>query len=254
MQELVIDRVERKNPKKEGGNPFFVVYGQDGSEMTSFDAALEGLGRGTRINVEPKVSGRHVNIAKWEMLEEVKGAAAPASSGPTPPGGGGYKKDVDGLRVEYELKAKLQARERVSIEGQSTLHELGEMIRAGSGSSKWATDEMIDLYTRAVKAKLEAFIAATGTVTAPAGEAKKAEPAKETASAQGEQSSHPEFKDGVALVNYAMKQGWKMAEIREKLSINQPTEITDIPKAVAILFPEEKPPADDPNDPDGIFK
>jgi hypothetical protein len=70
MQELVIDRVETKKPRKEGGNPFYVVFGKNGEEMTSFDSAVMEFGSGTVLNVEPKISGKHINIMKFEVVKK----------------------------------------------------------------------------------------------------------------------------------------------------------------------------------------
>jgi len=54
----------------------------------------------------------------------------------------------------------------------------------------------------------------------------------------------PEFKDGVALASYAVKHGWKLADMKMALAeagipFENPKEITDIPKALAILFPDK---------------
>ncbi len=53
----------------------------------------------------------------------------------------------------------------------------------------------------------------------------------------------PDFEDNDAgksnLVNFATKHGWKWDDIRTALSINNPTEIKDVPAAVAILFPDK---------------
>lgn len=76
MQELVVESVMRKTPKS-GGNAFFVVKGQDGEEMTTFDATAEGWGRGTKLNVEVTVKGSYVNIAKYEVVEQAAVAPIP---------------------------------------------------------------------------------------------------------------------------------------------------------------------------------
>lgn len=92
MQELVIDRIEEKTPRA-GGSPFYAVYGQGGEDMTTRDPTIKDLAKGTRINVEPVVQGRHVNIARWELIE----AAQVSPDGAQP---GADKRDTDGLRTE----------------------------------------------------------------------------------------------------------------------------------------------------------
>lgn len=83
MQELVIDRIEEKHPRS-GGNPFFVVYGQNGEEITTFDQAFKGFGKGTRLNFEPKIDGTHTNFASWELIELIE-AAPGGNAGPAGP-------------------------------------------------------------------------------------------------------------------------------------------------------------------------
>lgn len=257
MQELVIDRVERKMPKKEGGNPFYVVYGQAGEEMTTFDEALYGFGKGTRLNVEPKVNGRHVNITDWALLEEVKGTG-PAPGGAPPGGGGSYKKDVDGLREEYRLKAGLVARERASIEAQTVYNGAVAVITCPGGydSLPAATkDALHELIREAIKWGKARFTAAPVPPAAP-------EPEKESATAEAPKQAPPaggnglpEFKTGVELVNYALKHGYTVDKLRP-LGLDKPTEIKDVGAATKVLFgtSQKAAPAKDPNDPDGLFQ
>src|SRR5487761_2267485 len=91
------------------------------------------------------------------------------------------------MKLEYELKAVLQGRERVSIEGQSTLTEVGNMIRAGLGGTPGVgpaddaviTKDILALYQKAARVALEAFIHAHDTAqTAIKPPAKDAEVAR----------------------------------------------------------------------------
>ena len=288
MQELTINRVEKKLPKKPDGNPFFVVYGQGGEEMTSFDAALEAMGKGARISVEIVIKGKHTNIVKWSLIEPGQkpaeppaGAKEPASPGPP----AGYKRDTDGIKFEYELRGVLQGRERVSIEGQTALAEVGNMIRALAGALPERgkalilpatqdiiiTPDIIALYQKATTVALTAFIGAHSPAPAPVKDAEvapAAKPAEKLTTAPPTGAPAPaaapavapaaekslEFKDGTALVNHALKMGWRIHEIRNALKIENPSDIKDVAAAAKVLFPPEKPPQGDPNDPDHLFK
>ena len=116
MQELTVASVEKITPRKEGAEPFYVVKGQGGEEMTTFDAAALGWGAGTVVNVEIKVKGKYTNIAKWEMVQLVSAGTLPQVSSTA----AGYGDDP----------AK-----RLSIERQSTtasfLEFCGRVIAAG---------------------------------------------------------------------------------------------------------------------------
>ena len=224
MQELIIDRVEKKTPKS-GGNPFFIVHGEGGEEMTTFDAAIANFGKGTKLNVEPKVSGKYVNIEKYEVLSATE-------VGKLTGNGGGYKKDIEGMKLEYQLKAQLQAVERVSIEGQNALTNLVKLLSEGDIHLSDAVREEVKLAYKTIKAKIEAYTSKaveTPVVTEP-----KPTPAPKTT------SDIPEFKTGVELTNYALKHGYTLDKIKEYLSINNPIEITDVKAAKEVLFPSEK--------------
>ena len=122
MQELVIDRIEKKIPRA-GGNPFYVIHGESGEEATSFDGAFENFGKGTKLNVELKVKGKHINIDSYEVLSAT--VEKPTVNG------GGYKKDIEGLKVEYQLKARLQAIDRASIEAQTAYNGAIKLLASG---------------------------------------------------------------------------------------------------------------------------
>ncbi len=83
MQELTVASVE---PKGTGDKTFYVVKGTEGEDLTTFDAAAAGWGRGTKLNVEIKIKGKYTNIASWEMVSsmpvgDLPPTAAPASNG-----------------------------------------------------------------------------------------------------------------------------------------------------------------------------
>lgn len=53
------------------------------------------------------------------------------------------------------------------------------------------------------------------------------------------EESLPEFKNGIQLVNYAQRHGWKWDNIKMALVINSPAEIKDVLEAAKILFPDK---------------
>lgn len=252
MAQLTVASVERKTPKKEGGNPFFVVNFESGEEMTTFDEAFAGFGRGTVLDVEYVVKGKHINITKWSLIQPGESAPAGPGAAPAPSrnGGGGYKKDVEGMKAEYELKGRLQARERASIEGQTIFNGAIAVITCPGGydslpeKTKAALQELI---TEAVKWGRQHL----QPVPEPAKtEAKAAQP---PAPAPARGDGVPSFSTGVELVNYALKHGYTLEKLKP-LGLDKPTEIKDVAAATAVLFPAKKPEtAPDPNDPDHLF-
>ncbi len=105
MQELTVASV---TPKGTGDKTFYVVKGTEGEDLTTFDAAAAGWGRGTKLNVEIKVKGKYTNIAKWEMV-----ALMPVGDLPPDPTAG---TDLPFTQVGYgDDPAK-----RLSIERQSS--------------------------------------------------------------------------------------------------------------------------------------
>lgn len=118
MQKVKVQSVSRKEGTGEKG-PWIntSVTGEDGAVFGTFSkSASSEIAAGDLIELEPVVKGKYINFTDWKMLE--KGTAAASAASP-PANGGGYKKDVEGMRTEYAMKARLQAIERASIEAQT---------------------------------------------------------------------------------------------------------------------------------------
>ncbi len=258
-------RSVKTGTNKKGEWELIAVVSQKGTEYTTFDKKVKHLGEGSVIEIgEPEEKDGKFSFAKVvEIVKEASGSA----EGEKAPGPAGYKRDIDGIKAEYDLKAVLQARERVSIEGQSILAEVGAMIRAGFGPLQIdistaghtaslqpdtiqtvITQQIVGLYQKAAAAALDAFISAHGPVKdaevkledkAPQKSATATQPAPSGTPAYPVKSGAklPAFQDGVALVNYALENGWRFHEICAALKITKTTDITDVAAAAKILFP-----------------
>ncbi len=207
------------------------VTSDDGTGYTTFDKKAKQLNPGAVIDADVELKEGKASFKKFEIISNPEGGAASTN-------GGGYKKDLEGLKIEYQLKAQLQAIERASIEAQT----------AYNGAIKLLTDSKILQSTLPAGAPLliEAALqwgilklSPGPTIVVKYKEAdgliSKVEPESTTT-----ERILPLFKDGVELVNYAMKNGYALAKIKEVLSINKPTEIKDVPAAIAILYPDAK--------------
>ena len=115
------------------------VTGEDGAIFGTFSDSAQYIGKGDLIELEPVVKGKNINFSDWNMLEKGTGASS-ASGTPAPANGGGYKKDIDGMRAEYVMKARLQAIERASIEAQTAYNGIISLA-AGVGPQERFPDD-----------------------------------------------------------------------------------------------------------------
>ncbi len=199
------------------GKPWelIIIIGEDGSEFTTFDTGAKEVGIGGVIELNPVIKAGKTNFTEFKILE--KGGAA---QGPQKSTNGDMTKD------DWEKKQKI---ERASYEAQTAFKGAIELAIADKIISLPFMDAAIawglkKLTTVELKEQLDRMPAV----------AQKPAPVPET---NGE---IPDFKDGVELVNYALKHGYNMSQIKENLSINKPTEIKDVAAANAILYPKAK--------------
>ncbi len=213
MQDLTIKKIEEKH-SKDGKSTFYAVFGEGGEEMTTFDAAIYQLQTGSIISVEPKVSGKYINIEKWELKQDAT-AQPPSSSG-------------NGKDMPPEYWEKKQRIERESIESQTAIKAVPELLalditKISDGEKK--------LYFKALDwcgAKIDANMGR-----------QHSEPKATNSEARGAAiEGVPNFETGIDLVNYALKNGYTIGRVRKDLSIDSPTDIKDVPAATAILFPK----------------
>ena len=85
-----------------------------------------------------------------------------------PQGGfkGGFQgRSPESIRLEYSLKAQIENQERVSIEGQTAIAQVGEMMRStvsvpSVGLSQEEYEKLLKKYWKAVEKGLDAYLAA----------------------------------------------------------------------------------------------
>lgn len=204
---------------------------EKGTEYTTFDAGVLKLGPGSVIEIgDPKTKEGKLSFKEVvKVVSEVK-AAEPAREPGT------YKRDTEAIELEYRLKGKLQAIERASIEGQTVYNGVIELL------THWpdvkSRPDTVALIDDVILAGLQWAKKAVGTSGAPV--EKKAEPKAEAPKKTEEGGPTPvelpNFKDGPALVNYALQNGWKIERLKTSLGITNPTEIKDIEAAAKVLF------------------
>lgn len=247
MQRITIKDVKSKSGTggKSGKWTLVIITAEDGAEFTSFDTALEKFGPGTIIEIEPEVITKDgktkVNIKEWKLIS-VALPAGPAALLPGSP----YKRDTEGIEFEYNLKARLQSTERASIEAQTVYNGVIEILNNWPNASGTVEElsktheEMAEELKELRALVLEALKWARkvlGASGAPVVKKESAPPAKKYEEAGGPTPVElPRFKDGPALVNYALKHGWKIERVKESLGISNPTEIKDVEAATKVLF------------------
>jgi len=262
MQRVTVANIKTKTGTG-GRGPWTLVIltGDDGAEFTSFDKALENLSKGTIIELEPEITTKDgktkVNIKEWKLISEGTPPAPAGDQQTTEPGGerggGGYK-NAEIVKFEELGRRYRQNVDRLSIERQSAYNGAISLI-PHYASIKLQPEAAIELNGLILEALKWGRQAITATATLPE---QKSTEAQVNGTGKGAQKpattdvALPVFKDGIELVNFAIKQGWRMDRIKETLSINNPTEIKDVKAAAAVLF-SGKAKAKDPNDPEGIF-
>lgn len=213
-------KVLKKGTNKFGDWKLVKVETDKDEEYTTLADDADQITGGSVINItDMDEDEKGKKFKKFEIISSEK-AAAPSPSGKF--NGGDMSKE------DWEKKQRI---ERASFEAQTAYRGAIELIIAGKIVDKskplidaaiaWGIKHLTEIELKEQLHKMPDIV-------------KKPKPASET---NGEV---PDFKDGVALVNYALQHGYDMPQIKENLSINKPTEITDIPAAVAILYPKAK--------------
>jgi len=98
MQTIRVKEIRPVTSKKTG-KEFWVVVDEKGGEFTSFDETIQKVIAGSLLAIEPKVSGKYVNIESWEIKE---GAAKTIPSAPASTNHYAYGKSL----VELELSRR----------------------------------------------------------------------------------------------------------------------------------------------------
>lgn len=127
-------RIIKEGTQEKSGQPYkwMSVMVDDGSEKgteyTTFDAGVLKLGPGSVIDIgDPVTKEGKLSFKKIvKVVSEVQASEAPGPG----TGGSAYKRDTEAIRLEYNLKAYLQQVDRISIECQTSLNRLIELVIA----------------------------------------------------------------------------------------------------------------------------
>ncbi len=166
-------RIIQEGTQAKSGQPYkwVSVMADDGSpegtEYTTFDTGVLKLGPGSIIEIgDPVTKGGKLSFKKLvSVVSEVKASEIPTESGPAAaPAGGGYKRDVEGIRFEYQCKAQIIKGERASIEAQTAYKGIIEL--ATSLTMDESTDETRKAYEEAIawaRVKMAANLSTQGS-------------------------------------------------------------------------------------------
>lgn len=250
MQKITVKQIKGKPSPPDSKRQYTLVIVEDeaGSEFTSFDTALLEYGPGTVLEIEPEVVNKggktKVNIKDFNVISAT--SPAPATPAPTGNGNGYGRNSPEMYAMEEEGRRYRQQVDRVSIERQTAFNGAIELLKTSItlNENSFTTEE--NEFIKEAIAWGRKAIAATCGAVAPIQPVKEPEADKKTSGAGKKGNTAgtggdkvPEFKTGAELVNYALKQGMKIGDIKTTLSINSPNEITDVAGAAAILYPEK---------------
>lgn len=135
MQKITVKEV--KGPLGKGEKKFYAVKDAGGAEYTTFDAKVADLNPGSviegEITITVKGEKQYINLGEWKLLE-----AGPLPAGNGHGGGdrGPYKRDTEGIRFEYELKAYIEGVKHISIEAQTAFNGVVKLLEIAMISEK----------------------------------------------------------------------------------------------------------------------
>jgi hypothetical protein len=253
MQQITVKEV--RGPLGKGERKFWAIKDPQGGEFTAFDATIAQVTPGSIIEAEIEVKGKYVNITKWTLVEAGP-AVTPNSGGGT---GGQYKRDTEGIRFEYELKAYLQGIERASIEAQTAYNGLIKVLELVAVSP--VTEKLIDklcpgILKKALQyadSRLDAAMASKPPQSpqAPPETVKASGTAKDKAKAQ----SGTGFKNVGELLTWALQQGISRVKFLEVVKAREgdlpKLNLVDAKQALDDFLKEQAEFEDDLNEPGG---
>jgi len=163
-------RIIKEGTQAKSGQPYkwVSVMADDGSEKgteyTTFDAGVLKLGPGSVIDIgDPVIKGGKLSFKELvSLVSEGQASEAPVPGPSESSGAGAYKRDTEAIRLEYGLKAHLQAIERASIEAQTAYNGI---MRLSSIPGIELTDDSAAAYEEAIawaRAKMAATLANQG--------------------------------------------------------------------------------------------
>lgn len=164
MQKITVKEV--KGPLGKGDKKFYAIKDSEGAEFTTFDKAIADLAPGSIIEAEVIVKGKYLNLGEWKLLEA--GAAPARGNGAQGP----YKRDIEGIRFEYELKAYLEQVKNTSIEGQTAFNGLVKLAELLPTHGNVIPVPLFEKAMQWAEMKLDASMAASKAVPEAAERAK----------------------------------------------------------------------------------
>jgi hypothetical protein len=225
MQQITVKEV--RGPLGKGEKKFWAIKDPQGGEFTAFDASIAKLTPGSIIEAEIEVKGKYVNITKWTLIEAGPAVTQQGGGGGT---GGQYKRDTEGIRFEYELKAYLQAIERASIEAQTAYNGLIKVLELITISP--AAEKLIEKLAPGILKKTLAYAESRLDIAMASKPPQSPKAPLETEKAGGtspgkaEKPPKTDFKNVGELLTWALEQGINRTKF---LEITQTTEAT-LPK------------------------
>jgi len=229
MQKITVKEI--RGPLGKGEKKFYAVKDPQGAEFTTFDPKIAEVTPGSVIEAEIEVKGQYVNLTEWKLL-----TAAPAGAGPAP-GNGPYKRDTEGIRFEYELKAYLDKVKNASIEAQTAFNgivKLAELVALKDDPKEAERVLPIALWQKAMQwaeSRLDTSMAQKAPPEAPKrpkAAPEKAQPSVNTNGDPEGESSPGGFENLGQLLTWAFKvHGYDKAMVMEILGIKADA---DLPK------------------------
>lgn len=177
LQKVNVKSVSRKEGTGEKG-PWTntSVTGEDGAVFGTFSKSALEIAAGDLIELDPVVKGKYINFSDWNMLEKGTGSV-PAASTSASPNGGGFKRDIDGIRFKYQCKAQIVKGERASIEAQTAfkgiielapqLGQYPELVEVFQEAIAWARSKMAASLANPAPSEAAGATPAPSTADAP---------------------------------------------------------------------------------------
>lgn len=206
MQKVRVAEVSVKEGTNEKG-PWVNtrVTGDDGAVFGTFSKSAAEIKKGDLIELEPVVKGKNVNFSEWKMLE--KAAASSDNGGGSASAPAGYKRDTEAIRLEYNLKAYLQQVDRISIEQQSSLHRLVELVIADKLKLDNPRVKKALTWAESRFDQKAGAAAPSEAVTTKSDKGETPAPSKTPAPAAAEEPIAPSFPHVGALLKWCAEQG-----------------------------------------------
>ena len=211
MQKVNVAKVSIKRGENRNG-PWINtrVTSDTGVIFSTFHKGAQEIAEGDTVEMEVTVSEKGNNFDEYKILEKGSAPTADVPSNGGTPGGGAYKRDTEAIRLEYGLKAHLQAIERASIEAQTAYNGI---MRLSSVPGVELTGDSAAAYEEAInwaRLKMAATLANQGpseVTGAKSGRGDAPAPGKAPASTEDKAPKAPSFPHVGALLKWCADNG-----------------------------------------------